>query len=338
MSLFKRPNSPFWQTEFVVRGTRIARSTGTTSRREAERFERELREEIRRQAVATAGRPRPSLTVDQACGRYWLEHGSRLRGARDVERWLRYIVVHLPADLPLRDLSASHVTEFVASMRRAGIGEISINRTVQALQGVHNRAGKLWEEPIRVIGWKPHKTREKPRVRWISEHQAQAMLAHLPEPTRALVLFMLLTGIRRREAFELEWIRVHFDRQVIAIEVKGGDEREVPLSDEALEVLHALPRDGDLVFDTTNWRKRYVAAKAAAGIQDFRWHDLRHTFATWLGQSGAPIEVIRELLGHSSISVTEKYRHVVATEARAALRNFPSLSPSNGVVVPLKRR
>lgn len=338
MSLFKRDGSPYWQTEFVVKGSRIVRSTGTTSRREAEKFERELREEIRQQHAATAGRPRPALTIDQACGRYWIEHGSRLRAARDVERWLRYIVAHLPADLPLRDLSASHVTAFVSSMRQANIGEISINRTVQALQGVHNRAGKLWEEPVKVIGWKPHKTREKARVRWISEAQAQSMLAHLPDPTRALVLFMLLTGIRRREAFELVWIRVHFDRQVIAIKAKGGDEREVPLSDEALEVLAALPRDGDLVFDCTNWRKRYEAAKLAANIDDFRWHDLRHTFATWLGQSGAPLEVIRELLGHSSISVTEKYRHVVAAEARAALRNFPTLSPSSGNVVPLKRR
>lgn len=68
-----------------------------------------------------------------------------------------------------------------------------------------------------------------------------------------------------------------------------------------------------------------------------RWHDMRHTLATWLGQGGAPLEVIRDQLGHSSISVTQKYRHVVAGEVRDALQKLPALAPAGTKVVRLKR-
>jgi integrase len=338
MSLFKRDGSPNWYCEFVVKGNRIVRSTGTPARREAERFEKDLKAQVRQKLREERGQLKPQLTLDQACARYWLEHGSRLRGAYDTQRWLRYVVKYLDGNLPLSELSAKHVTRFVQRMRDDGIGEISINRTISTLQGVHNRAGKLWEEPVSVIGWKPFKTKERARMRWISQEQAQFLLEHLPDTTRHLVMFMLLTGIRKREAFELEWSRVHFDRECITIIAKGGIVRDVPLSPDALTLLHEIPRNGPDVFDTTNWRRRFDAAKDAANIDDFRWHDLRHTFATWLGQSGSSLSVIKDLLGHSSIAVTQKYRHVASSEMRDALQRVPSIRPNTGNVVPLKKK
>jgi site-specific recombinase XerD len=101
-------------------------------------------------------------------------------------------------------------------------------------------------------------------------------------------------------------------------------------------VLRDVPQTGRYVFQTTNWRKHFEAALLAAGIDNFRWHDLRHTFATWLGHSGAPLEVIRDQLGHSSISVTQKYRHVIRGEVRAALHNLPTVSPISAGVTRLK--
>lgn len=337
MSLFKRNGSPYWYCEFTIQGHRVVRSTGTPSRREAERFERECKAQIRQRIRQESGRVEPALTIDQACGRYWIEHGSRLRGAYDIQRWLRYVVLYLDPALPVSELSARHVTDFVSRLRQSGIGEISINRTISTLQGVHNRAGKLWEEPVKVIDWKPHKTRERARVRWITQEQAQTLLAALPEPTCDLVMFMLVTGIRKREAFNLTWNRVHLNRGCIVITAKGGIVREVPLSPDAITLLHEIPRAGDAVFDTTNWRRRFLAATTAAGIEDFRWHDLRHTFATWLGQSGASLSVIKDVLGHSSIAVTQKYRHVANTEMQDALQRVPTIRPNSGVVVPLTR-
>lgn len=333
MSLFKRAGSPYWQTEFVCKGQRVARSTGTTSRREAEQFERALRDQITREAKR--GPVAPRLTLDQACGRYWVEHGRRLRDARNVERWLRYIVTGIPGDTPLAELSTKHVVEFISDMRRSGRGEIAINRTVTCLQGVHNRAAKAWEESTRVIDWRKLKTRERARIRFLEHEEAQRLMAELPVHIRAVVLFILTTGLRKAEAFQLTWDKVRTGSVLVV--VKGGYEREVLLSPEAALVLAETPRDSRYVFDTTNWRKHFEAARKRADVADIRWHDLRHTLATWLGRSGAPLEVIRDQLGHSSISVTQKYRHVVSSEVRDSLQRLPTLSPSSGSVVPFKK-
>lgn len=336
MSIYKRPDSPHFWTEFVIQGHRIRRSTETGSRREAEQFERRLRQQIRDELKNPS--PRSQLTLDDACGRYWLEVGSRRRDSRDVHRWITYVLRYLSREALLSDLSGSQVAEFVSAMRADGIGEISINRTVTTLQGVHNRAAKVWEEPVKVIGWKPHKTRERSREHWITHDQARALLDAMQPETRALVWFMLLTGIRRKEAFNLTWDRVDDARGVIIIEAKGGIMREVDLSPEAGLILASQNQGGRYVFDSTGWRKRFEKAKTAAGLSTLRWHDLRHTCATWLGQSGAPLDVIRQQLGHSSITVTQKYRHVARAEVRAALQQVPTISPTLANVIPIKAR
>lgn len=335
MSLFKRPGSPFYYTEIVVRGRRVVRSTRTGSRRDAEQYERSLRDQLKKEAKAAPATP--SRTIDQACGKYWIEHGRRLRDARNVERWLRYIVRFLDRGLPIKDLSTKHVTGMVTLMREAAIGEIAINRTVTCLQGVHNRAGKKWEDPVKVIDWREHKSKERPRTRWIAQDEASRFLDALPDHIRRVVLFLLLVGLRRTEAFNLTWDAVNFSSGTIVVTVKGGFLREVLLTPEAVLVLHDCPQAGRYVFDTTNWRKHFERARREAGIENFRWHDLRHTFATWLGQSGAPLEVVKEQLGHSSIAVTQKYRHVNQREVREALQNFPTLRPNISSVVPLKK-
>lgn len=334
MSLFKRSASPYWWTEFVVKGRRIVRSTGTASRRDAEAFERELRGQIAREAGTV--RRTPQATLDQACGRYWTEHGRRLRDARNVKRWLLYIVQHIDKATPMAELSTRHAAEMVAAMRAAGRGEIAINRTVTALQGVHNRATKLWEWPTRAIDWRKLKSKERGRIQFLELEEAQRFLAELPPHTQALVRFLLTTGLRRREAFNLTWDKVRSSS--VLVTVKGGYEREVALSPEAAELIAEQPRDGRFVFDTTNWRKEFERARKRAGVPTIRWHDLRHTLATWLGRSGAPLEVIRDQLGHSSISVTQKYRHVVSGEVSAALARLPPLAPKSDKIIPLKRR
>ena len=325
MSVFKRRNSPYYYCSFEFKGRRISRSTGAASRRDAEAFERALREQVALEA-RSAPRTMSCMTLDQATGRYWIEHGRRLADARNVQRWLSYIVRHLDPALPIGELSASHVTECVTALRANKIGEIAINRTITTLQGVHNRAAKKWEIPVRVIDWRAHKVRERPRVRNISIEEAQSLLAALPVHIRRVVLFLLLTGVRKREGFELTWDRVRFETSSMIVRVKGGYEREVALSRDARHVLEGCPRVGERVFDTTNWRKHFDAGLVASGITNFRWHDCRHTFATLLGQSGAPLEVIKTQLGHSSISVTQKYRHVVQSEVHKALQQATSLS------------
>jgi len=336
MSVFTRKGSPYYYAEFIVRGRRVVRSTKATSRREAEAVEKSFRMEVAREEPRL-GSGEAKLTLDQACGRYWATHGKKLRDARNVQRWLQYIIRHIEKTTPISALSVKHVAAMRTSLETEGVGPISINRTVTTLQGVHNMAAKKWEEPVRVIDWRGLKTKETGRTRAETREHAQALLQALPIHIRQIVLFILTTGLRREEAFQVVWPRVNFENSSVNVRVKGGKDRDVLLSPEALLVLHERPREGRYVFDTTNYRKHFEKALSIAGIEDFTWHDLRHTFATWMGQSGAPLEVIRDQLGHSSIAVTQKYRHVVQSEVRAALQRIPTISPIGRNVTPIKR-
>lgn len=146
---------------------------------------------------------------------------------------------------------------------------------------------------------------------------------------KPLVLVSLNTGLRRGEALSLRWGDVDLGRQQIVIHgegAKSGKTRYIPLNREASEVLRewkSCGTDGGLVFPTyrgkrrVDLRKTWAPVLEAAGIQDFRWHDLRHSFASHLVMAGVDLYVVKELLGHSTIVMTERYAHL-APEHRAA--------------------
>lgn len=342
MSLYKRPGSPNWWTEIVVNSERFRRSTGTASRRDAETFERKLRDDL---TAAARAKPKGEivtiLTLDQAAGKYWIEHGRRLKAHRDERRNLKYIVDTLGKDLPLRDLSNRHVNALVKRRMEMGAGPAGVNRTTSTLKTMMNWAAKRWEEPVRAIVWADHRLKEpKERVRWLTPDEAIRLINRLSEfapHIAAVVHFLFLTGLRRAEAFNATWDKLDEAKGVLICQVKGGHDREVPLSADAMAILRDLPRTSRHIFDTTNWRKHFYAGLREAGITDFRWHDTRHTFATWLGKGGAPLEVVSKALGHSSVTVTMKYRHVLHSEVRAGLQSLPTLAPHSDNVLPLKR-
>lgn len=123
---------------------------------------------------------------------------------------------------------------------------------------------------------------------------------------------------------------------------KGKSGRRVVwLTDETRALLLRCPRDRDAVFDKTNLRKLWAAALVKAKLDDFTFHDLRHTHATWLRQGGAPLEIVQRSLGHASITTTQRYAHVDDREVRDALAQLPTLRPNTAAsenVIPLKRR
>ena len=163
-------------------------------------------------------------------------------------------------------------------------------------------------------------------------------LAEFAPHIAVLVEFLLQTGLRKAEGFNATWDKFNPAAGVLTVKVKGGHWREVALSADSMTLLAALPRHGRYIFDTTNWRKHFDRALALCQITDFHWHDLRHTHATWLGQGGAKLEVVQKSLGHSSITVTMKYRHVAQREVRDALANMPQITRKPSNIRPLLKK
>lgn len=144
----------------------------------------------------------------------------------------------------------------------------------------------------------------------------------------AAVMVSLATGLRQGELLRLEWKDIDTDKKTVTVLIsKNTRRRIVHLPDPAVAALKKLRRDGivgpklvfvrpdgtpaDKSFLTFHWNK----VRAAAGLENFRWHDLRHSCASFLAQNGASLVEIGSVLGHSSPSITAKYSHLVAGKA-----------------------
>lgn len=335
MSIFRRRGSPFYYSEVVRNGIRSIRSTKTASEREARAFDRQHVKEVE----ARARKPRKSsLTLDEACGRYWIEKGQHLGWSDHVQRHLRWIVDSCGSST-VAGFGNAEAGIVASDRKRSGAGPAGVNRTLAVLRQVLGRAQKAWGLDVQHIDWKAHWQKEpKGRVRWLTPAEAQRLCEALPEHVRLAVEWSLYTGTRKSETYGLRWEDVDLARGVATVTGKTGS-RIVWLSADSLAVLARCSRAGQFVFDRTNHRRHFAKALSDVGLSDFHWHDLRHTHATMLRQKGAPLEIVARSLGHSTIQVTQRYAHVDDQELKDALSRLPSLTnlPFNVVKLKVKK-
>ena len=191
---------------------------------------------------------------------------------------------------------------------------------VALIRAIFRKAMREWEWIDAMPAFRTYAKAVRPRVRFLTTEQAEAVLERLPAHQREVVLFALATGLRQRNILDLTWDRVDLARRIATIEeadTKNGEALGVPLNDVAVAVLERQKgRHRTHVFtyrgrplrtaNTRAWR----SALKACGIKDFRWHDLRHTWATWLRQNDVPTWVLQELGGWKSESMVRRYAHM----------------------------
>lgn len=155
---------------------------------------------------------------------------------------------------------------------------------------------------------------------------------------RPMILLSINTGLRRGELFSLKWENVNFARAVLTIEgayAKSGKTRHIPLNTEALQVLKSWRQQtngADLVFSNKDGKrfdtikKGWAGILNAANIKNFRWHDLRHHFASRLVMADVDLNTVRELLGHSDMSMTLRYAHLAPEHKANAVEKLVKTS------------
>ena len=192
------------------------------------------------------------------------------------------------------------------------------------------RWGWLGTNPVTALNKRALKV-SRPRTRFLTPSELDQLLSATADHIRPAIILALETGLRREELFSLTLSSIDLTKREVRIDnTKSGIPRRVPLSDKAIATIKVLlgqpgrPRtsylfakaDGSRFVDMKNG---FVAACKRAGVTDFRWHDLRHTFASWFVQNGGDLYHLSRILGHASVQMTTRYSHLRTDDLHAEL-------------------
>jgi len=210
-----------------------------------------------------------------------------------------------------------------AARRLRKVAPATVNRELSFLRRVFNLAladGKVDRNPFRQVKFFKENNE---RVRFLSDDEETRLQKALPPKDWQVVAIALHTGLRRSELFHLEWEHVDFTTGLLTVpRSKSGERRRVPMNDTVRDILRELPsrlkgrwvfpsKHGKTPLDPKNAMNRvFVPALKDAGIQNFHWHDLRHTFASRLVMAGVDLRTVQELMGHKTIAMTVRYSHL----------------------------
>jgi integrase len=207
----------------------------------------------------------------------------------------------------------------------------TVNRYLALLKHMFSLAIK-WKKakynPVKDVAFLKENNR---RLRYLQEEEIPILIKNCHPQLRPLVLTAVYTGIRQRKLFELKWADVDFKNNLITIEnSKSGETRQVPMSSKVRQTLLTLQsnNDSDYVFlnrygrPFKDIRTSFHTALKRSGIKDFRFHDLRHTFAAHLAMAGIPLLTIKELMGHKTIEMTMRYAHLSRKHTAAAVETL----------------
>ena len=312
MSLCKRGKT-WWISFTTPSGERVRCSAATEDKTQAQEFHDKLKAESWR--VARLG-DKPRRTWDEAAYKWLMETQHKKSHHEDVAKikWIQQFFRGKYLDELTRDVIAN-----IGELKLQQSSPATANRLLALIRAILRRSALDWEWIDKPPVIKLYREAKR-RVRYLSAEQANLLIQELPEHLADIVRFSLATGLRRSNVTKLEWSQVDMQRNVAWIhgdQAKAGKPIHVTLNATAIAVLtKQIGKNPKSVFSykgrpiiQVNTKAWYKALKRA-GIEDFRWHDLRHTWASWLTQNGVPLNVIQEMGAWESAEMVRRYAHL----------------------------
>lgn len=351
MPIFKRAGSETYSFDFRYKGNRFSGNTGCTSKREAEKYEAAERQKAKL-AVLQEGQP---MTFSVAITRYWEEVGKHHANSDTTFRTLAWLEGEIGKQTLISSIRSNDIARIVAKRRLPDVkgkspSPATVNRSVtQPMRAILLRAADTWDQTVQKIDWSKHMLKEpEERVRELKSDEEDRLFKTLRNDYHHIVRFGLLTGCRMQECLDLQWKNIDWRNMEMRVTGKGQKTRTIPMTKAVYDLLWKYPRADEQVFTYISQRadnaprgKRmaiereglksiFERAVDKAKIEDFSFHDLRHTCATRLLRRRGNLRLVKELLGHEDINTTMKYAHVTKEDLRAAMEDdAPAESATN---------
>jgi integrase len=279
-----------------------------------------------------------NITVKELAAEYLAATACRRRPRTEYEERNRFEKSIIPAlgHLRLRDISQRHIEKWISDKCSKGLKPGSVNRHITSVKAMFKKAAE-WDYVPRSPAERIKKLKDPQRsTRFLSTEEAEHLLNEChngPPHLYPLVLLALHTGMRWSELRHLRWQDMDFKREEVRVEnmeehlTKSGKVRAIPMTRTVKEYF-SEKRGIGFLFGNPNGKplkqlhKSFHSACRRAGIENFRFHDSRHTFASHMTMKGVPSRSVQELLGHGSGRMTERYSHLSPQHMHEAVKGF----------------
>jgi integrase len=326
--IFKRGNI-YWIRYAGIDGRIIRESTGSTKFRDAEALLIQ-----RKQAVKEGKQPVikriANYTFNELAEQY-LQWAKRQRSFKSKVYFIKQLSEAF-GRLPLRRFNTMLLEQYQTERLQKGNKPATVNRLLATLKHMITKAVEwdmVEEETLKRVRKVESLEENNKRLRYLTKEECQNLINACDKHLKPIVICALNTGMRKSEILNLKWDNVDLKHGFILLDrTKNGERREIPINDTLRMTIDSLIRriDTPYVFYDPSTGKPYQDIKRSfhtalrkAGIRDFHFHDLRHTFASHLVMAGVDLTTVKELLGHKTLAMTLRYAHLAPSHKVRAI-------------------
>jgi len=353
MGLYRRGH--VWWMTFTYQGQQVRASTGQIDKRAAELILGDTRRQLRDGAYRVTLEER-NRKFGELMERFLREHAIKKASHRSYVGYVKRLRDFFGDGTPLADITPRLIVEYKNHLFAGKLAPASVNRHLATLKKAFNLAVREWEwcqrNPVLSVSMERE---SNGRDRWLTVEEEGRVLAACGPWLREIVQFALGTGMRMGEILSLSWRGVDLTRRTVMLfHSKNGERRTIPMNQTMLSLIKAKKEEAhlikqptgnviqlnaenpsDLVFrskagtsiESGHLRRSFRLALKKAGIDDFHFHDLRHTFATRLVQAGIELYKVQRLLGQKSPMMTQRYAHHYPESLRDGVEVLDRIKP-----------
>lgn len=321
-SLNRKDGSKGWYYDFMYNGTRYRKYAGSTKTQAIRAMEKRRNEAINEE-LGLSGKIKNPKIEEYAIP--YLERRKHIRSHKREAVSVRNLLKFFKGK-NMVSIIPSNIADYINYRKAMGVSNSTINRELTTLKRMYN-LGIKWKDvrynPVNDVDF----LEEPPgRTRFLTIEEAKLLIEYASDHIKPIIKTALNTGMRIGEILSLKWKQVHLEDMITPsielIETKNNRKRFVPLNNDMINLLFSIKNTSEHVGENNfvfygargtplkSIKKPFKRALEKTGLQDFRFHDLRHTFASHYLMNGGDLISLKEILGHSSLKMVERYSHL----------------------------